>query len=125
MLDDINATFFGDRVQQEISNRIGLYIAPGYAIQGNTLVFFKFGFTRANQSYTRESRGVALDKVIKGKLFGLGIKHAITENIYIGADITKYHYGMNSWVTNINPYEVFVTSKTEQTDASVSFGYKF
>lgn len=124
-VNDSTATFFADRVQQELSNRTALYMAPGYRVTPNTLVFVKMGLVKADQKYLRESRGVALDHSISGTLFGVGIKHALTPNLHIGTEVTKYNYGFHAWQTNLNPFEVIVSAKTKQADVVFSVGYQF
>lgn len=56
---------------------------------------------------------------------GVGIKHLLTNNIFVGADLTKYNYGHSSQTTNLRGLDVAVSSKAEQTNALIFIGYKF
>lgn len=122
---DIKATFYQDNVKQELKNSAGISLSPGYYLNDNTLVFFKVGYARADKQYARETQSINLNNPVNGYLWGIGIKHLITNNIFVGADLTKYNYGDGSQATNLRGLDVVVSSKAEQTNALISIGYKF
>ena len=126
-VNDIRATWYHDTVKQELKNSVGFYLAPGYKFNDATLVFLKLGYARADKEYIRETRtpSININDSVNGYLWGLGIKHSLTENIFLGIDFTKHNYGNTSQTTNLNGLSVNISSKNEQTNALISIGYKF
>ncbi len=125
---DIKATFYQDTVKQRIKNTVGMFLAPGYYISPQALVFLKVGYVRSGQEYIRDSQNIRLDRTIQGFLWGVGAKYLVSENVFIGVDVTRYTYGKSSDTTRLNYFpfvDVDVSSKVEQTSGVVSIGYQF
>jgi len=126
-VNDIRATWYHDTVKQELKNSVGFYLAPGYKFNDTTLVFLKLGYASADKKYIRDTitPSISLNDSVNGYLWGVGIKHLLTENIFLGIDLTKHNYGNTSQTTNLKGLSVNVSSKNEQTNALISIGYKF
>lgn len=125
---DIKATFYQDNVKQSIENTAGVFIAPGYYVNQQTLVFVKAGYVRADKEYTRPqapNSNISLSDSVGGYLWGAGVKHLISKNVFIGADLTRYTYGSSSSVVSLNGTDVKISSKPEQTNVLISVGYMF
>lgn len=124
-VDDIKATFFQDTVKQRIKNSAGIYIAPGYYIHSKALIFLKVGYVHADQTYLRKAQNINLDNSIEGNLWGIGVKYLVSDNIFIGADLTKYWYGKSKDSARLSFLDVNISSKVKQTSGLVSLGYQF
>ena len=128
-VNDIKATFYQDIVKQRLENTAGIFIAPGYYINKETLVFVKAGYVHADKEYVRFKQtpniNINLDDSVDGYLWGVGVKHMVSKNIFVGADLTKFSYGTSSSIASLNGLEVKVSSKAEQTNALLSVGYMF
>ena len=128
-VNDIKATLYQDTVKQRLQNTAGIFIAPGYYVNDQTLVFLKAGWVRADKEYSRYRQvpniNVNVNDSVDGYLWGVGIKHLVSTKLFIGADLTRYSYGSSSSIANLNSLEVKVSSKSEQTNALISVGYMF
>ena len=130
-VNDIKATYYQDNVKQSIENTVGIFIAPGYYVNKQTLVFVKAGYVRADKEYARYKQegitdiNINIRNSVDGYLWGAGVKHLVSENVFVGADFTRCTFGNSSSVTNLNRLEVEITSKPEQTNVLFSLGYQF
>lgn len=94
-LDATTATFFKDSVRQKISSRVGIYFAPGFYINPQTLAYAKIGASQANHKYNRETYGVALEQRISGRIAGVGFKRKLGEHTFWTLDYTRVDYGLD------------------------------
>jgi opacity protein-like surface antigen len=127
-VNDIKATFYQDNVKQSIENTAGVFIATGYYINQQTLVFLKAGYVRADKEYIRAKApdiNISQNDSVDGYLWGFGVKHLLTKKVFVGADVSRYTYESSSSIANLNGLEVRVSSKPEQTNALLSLGYMF
>jgi opacity protein-like surface antigen len=131
-VNDIKATFYQDNVKQSIENTVGVFIAPGYYVNKQSLLFVKAGYVRADKEYTRYKQelpdvdiNINLRNSVDGYLWGVGVKHLVSENVFVGADFTRCSFGKSSSVANLNGLEVEISSKAEQTNVLFSLGYQF
>lgn len=136
-VQDTQATYFHDTVEQSLKNQFGIYVAPGYYVTNSTLFFAKFGISAAHQTYLRASPGadldppltesINLDELVTSKSFGLGIKHKLSQNAFVVVDYTKDIFpnkriGEN---VNLNNFNVNIRSEIDQETVSVRLGYQF
>lgn len=126
-LASTRAGAFGDTVEQEIANRIGLYLAPGVYVDPQTLVYAKVGVSRAEHRYERATYGVALSEEISGQMFGIGVKRMLDEHMFWSADYTRVNYGLTQLGTAVplNGFTVNVRGRAITEEVSVGFGYQF
>ena len=121
------ATFFGDAVAQDITNRIGVYVAPGVYLDPRTVVFAKIGVAQADQRYERATYGVALQKRISGQMLGVGVKRMLDDHMFWSVDYTRLDYGRTQIgaAVALNGNTVDVQSRAITEEVTVGFGYQF
>lgn len=121
------ATFFGDAVEQDITNRIGVYVAPGVYLDLRTVVFAKIGVAQAEHRYSRALPGVALSPRISGQMLGVGVKRMLDDHIFWSADYTRVDYGRTQIGAGValNGHTVDIQSRAITEEVSVGFGYQF
>lgn len=121
------AGFFGDTVDQEIANRIGLYLAPGVYVDPQTLVYAKVGVSQADHRYDRAVPGIALSQRISGQMFGIGVKRMLDDHMFWSVDYTRVNYGLAQLGTGVplNTFVVDVRARAITEEVSVGFGYQF
>jgi hypothetical protein len=88
------ATFFGDTVEQDITNRVGIYVAPGVYVDPQTVIFAKIGVSQADHRYDRAAPGIALSQRISGQMLGVGVKRMLDEHMFWTMDYTRVDYGL-------------------------------
>jgi outer membrane immunogenic protein len=84
-------------ISMQLSNRLNLFVTPGYAIDKDKLVYLKAGYSQVNAQYnlassvTRTNNGVSntfpgaggnLSSNQSGYILGLGYKQIITKGLY-------------------------------------------
>lgn len=126
-LDLSQATFFGDQVKQDISNRVGLYVAPGIYLDPQTLIYAKVGVSQATHNYSRATYGVDLSQQISGQMLGVGLKRMLSDRMFWTMDYTRVNYGLSQIGTSVplNSFVVDVRSHAITEDISVGFGFQF
>lgn len=89
----------------------GLSVEPGIYLADKTLAYVKLGVARANLKSGSSSANT------NGFLYGVGLKHMVTSNVYVGAEFQKVDFRSRSFAgMSINP---------DQTYSGVTVGYKF
>lgn len=141
-------SFVGGAVSLDakLKNVWGISIEPGYYFSDNTLGYVKLGYQQGDvklqgnldlsliPALSSDFTGYANTKS-KGSafLYGFGIKHLLTPNVYIGADFTRADYsneklsgtyGSGDFEATI-PSALSINSKATQTSGLVTLGYKF
>lgn len=126
-LPPTRATFFGDTVEQDITDRIGVYVAPGVYLDPRTVVFAKIGVAQAEQRYSRALPGVALSPRISGQMLGVGVKRMLDDHIFWSADYTRVDYGRTQIGAGValNGNTVDIQSRAITEEVTVGFGYQF
>lgn len=121
------ATFFGDAVAQDISKRIGVYVAPGVYLDPRTVVFAKIGVAQAEQRYSRALPGVALSPRISGQMLGIGVKRMLDDHMFWSVDYTRLDYGRTQIgaAVALNGNVVDIQSRAITEEVTVGFGYQF
>ena len=133
------------RLDAKLKNVWGISIEPGFYFSDNTLGYVKLGYQEgdiklsgnldtSNIDLLPDFNGYANTKSKGGAfLYGFGIKHLLTPNIYIGADVTRADYsnerlsgtfGSGDFDAPI-PSELLINSKATQTSGLVTLGFKF
>ena len=121
------ATFFGDTVEQDITNRVGIYVAPGVYVDPQTVIFAKIGVSQADHRYDRAAAGIALSQRISGQMLGVGVKRMLDEHMFWTMDYTRVDYGLAQIgaAVSLNGNTVDIQSRAITEEVSVGFGYQF
>ncbi len=122
---DIKAAFFQDRVVQKIGNSFGFTLAPGFYLTSRTLLFAKAGIGFASWEYYRATYNVSTDTSLSGAVVGVGVKHLLSDRLFVGADLTRQTYQAASALTSLSNFQVQVSTKSRQTTGTFSVGYLF
>jgi len=133
------------RLDAKLKNVWGISIEPGFYFSDNTLCYVKLGYQEgdvklngnldtSNIDLLPDFTGYANTKSKGGAfLYGFGIKHLLTPNIYIGADVTRADYSNERLSGTYGsggseapiPSELLINSKATQTSGLVTLGFKF
>lgn len=127
MIDPSNNANTTMSVSSKLNNTWGISVEPGYYFGKDTLGYVKLAWvnsgltTNASLSQDGVAGGGSLNQTtnINGFGYGLGVKQAITENIYLKGEVYGVTYG------SANVGEGGLTSKPSQVSAFLSVGYKF
>ena len=133
-----NATLSGN---YKLENTWGISIEPGWNFTESTLGYLKLAwvnsYAKSNATYnavnTDGDTGYATingSKNINGFGYGIGVKHLITKNIYLGVDLMGVTYGnsFKNTVGNTNGSgagDSVLSNKFSQFMGFASVGYKF
>lgn len=84
-----------------ISNRVNLFIAPGFAIDRDKLVYFKLAYSTQNVQYSQTNCcSTPSNKAqISGYGLGLGFKQMIANGFYGFTEANYYSYGSAGMVS--------------------------
>ena len=92
--------YFGDSrntydYKFSISNRFNAFIAPGYAIDQDKLVYAKLGYSMQSVQYSQTNccSSPSNKAQVNGYVVGLGYKQFITKALYGFAEVNYYAYG--------------------------------
>lgn len=112
-----------------ISNRTNIFIAPGYAIDKDKLVYFKAGYSMQSmkvENYTHEL-GSNPSQNLNGYVLGVGYKQLIDKNIYIFGEGNYYSYSNKSYTNDFGALAGTDTfnAKSNAYQLLVGVGYKF
>ena len=90
----------------------GLSVEPGIYLADKTLAYVKLGVAKASLKVPGEYSANT-----NGFLYGFGLKHMVTSNVYVGAEFQKIDFRKRSFATT--------TVDPIQTYSGVTVGYKF
>jgi opacity protein-like surface antigen len=107
-------------INSKVQNVWGLSIEPGYYLSDKLLSFVKLGWINATTKIGVDQRELNIGKS-SGFMYGLGFKHMLENNIYIGME--AYQANIGSVSTTINGTNI--SSKPNLTYAGLTIGYKF
>jgi hypothetical protein len=140
-------TFSGNSIQ--LSNRFNIFIAPGYEIDSDKLIYLKAGYSSISaklngpSSYTASVIGLPQQQAsvgmssststVGGYIVGIGYKQIITGGIYGFAEANYMSYSKPSFTTtgNINwdygsyPITSKLSANLNSYQALVGIGYRF
>jgi len=111
------------------TNAYALYVAPGYVIDDESLVYGKFGYA-GTQIKTTLSGGSAQSANYKGYLVGIGYKRIISGGLYGFVESNYTAYGSqtqtsNGNLGNVTTYNISTTNKVSSYNTMIGVGYKF
>lgn len=118
----------------KVSNRYNIFIAPGYIIDKDRLVYLKVGYSRQSVKITDQTAGSdTLGQTIgngsaEGYVLGFGYKQLIQNGLYGFAEGNYYNYSSLSsgTVTLTTGYSVSnANPKSSAYQFLVGLGYKF
>jgi hypothetical protein len=122
-------TYFG----YKISNRYSIFLTPGYALDKDSLIYAKAGYTSEKVQSTNWQNGnydadygFVTSSTVGGYILGLGYKKIITGGLYGFGEANYYGYSSpnlggkypNGTFTNYSP-------NTSAYNLLVGLGYKF
>jgi len=95
----------------KIKNTVGLYVAPGFAVSKDSLVYAKLGSTSASVDIP----GLSFD--VSGMAYGIGFRSFTSKNVFFQGEYTYNKYDDKN----------FVNGKITATTGvlSLGVGYKF
>jgi len=118
-----------------LKNVMGISLEPGYYFSKDILGYIKIGMAQASSSMSYSfSDGGTVDPEnfgnTSGALFGLGGKYALTENLYLGAEIYQINFAKktNSYRNDVGTiYESSFSISNQPTYnyAGLTLGYHF
>jgi hypothetical protein len=78
-----------------ISNRLNVFIAPGYAIDQEKLLYAKLGYSVQNVQYSQTNccSSPSNKAQVSGYVVGLGYKQLFTKGLYGFAELNYFAYG--------------------------------
>ena len=136
-VNNVPATINGFQLQT--SNRVNVFVAPGYVIDKDKLVYLKAGYSSASlketypNTITKSTGTTALtawstspSATINGYVLGLGYKQMIANGFYGFAEANYMSYGKPSF-SSVNGLTYTVTNSPSLStyQALVGVGYKF
>jgi outer membrane immunogenic protein len=112
-----------------VNNGYSVYLAPGYAITPDSLVYGKVGFAGAQMKAT-PTGGSSGTTNYTGYLLGLGYKQFISGGLYGFGEVNYSSYGSQNnqttgpW-TGGGTYTINTSASASSMNALVGVGYKF
>jgi outer membrane immunogenic protein len=117
-----------DTLKFSVSNRYNVFIAPGYVIDNNKLVYAKAGYS-AQSVKMKASVGDYFNnpsKNLSGYVLGLGYKQLIDKNIYFFGEGNYMNYSSaNASGTSADARTVTYGNSATAYQFLVGVGYKF
>jgi opacity protein-like surface antigen len=118
-----------------LKNVMGISLEPGYYFSKNILGFIKLGVAQASSSMSYSfSDGGSVDPInfgnTNGFLYGLGGKYAVTENIYLGAELYQINFAKKTYsergeMGGYGAYTFSVSNQPTYNYAGLTLGYRF
>jgi hypothetical protein len=136
-VNNVPATINGFQLQT--SNRVNIFVAPGYVIEKDKLVYLKAGYSSASMketyatTITKSTGTTALSSwstspsaTINGYVLGLGYKQMIANGFYGFAEANYMSYGKPSF-SSVNGLTYTITNSPSLStyQALLGLGYKF
>jgi hypothetical protein len=113
-----------------VSNRINLFVAPGYSIDKNKLAYLKLGYSSQEVQYSQTNccSSPSNHAQVSGYVLGLGYKQMITSGLYGFAETNYYGYSrpnMVSTYTNGPGGTVTSSPNLNAYNFLLGLGYRF
>lgn len=121
----------------EVSNRFNVFVAPGYAVDKDKLVYLKAGYSSVSakgnspSSYVNSTQNISTGqtsqtKTLSGYVLGLGYKQMITGGFYGLAEVNYMSYSKASFSgTDSDGYTTSSNPSLNSYQFLVGVGYKF
>lgn len=119
----------------KVSNRVNLFISPGYILDKERLIYAKAGYStqKIKASYWNGIDGECSGNSMgsgnaQGFLAGVGYKQIVTKGLYGFAEANYYNYGKTSMGTSTLCDTTLITNFSPSASAYnflVGIGYKF
>jgi hypothetical protein len=125
---------FGNPItyRTQVSQRVNLYVTPGYALANDKLVYLKAGYSSENLQAQGQgaTSGTSNTTTVGGYIFGLGYKQMLADGFYGFAESNYMSYNKPSWSSaygvNSPGYTATINSGTPTAyKFLVGLGYKF
>ena len=114
--------------QVKLKNLYGAAIEPGYYIQDKLLTYAKLGaaWTSPELAISGGVSDGALDTTVKfgstlGFLYGVGVKYAVTDNWYVGAEAYQVKFPTKTETTDFSGYYTGSGEANENTTVTYQF----
>lgn len=98
-----------------LKNIWGIAVEPGFYLSDKTLGYAKLGFAKGKLNADGASKSA------NGFLYGAGIKHLVSSNVYVGAEFYKIDFRKISQTAQ----GITVSTNPTQTFGGLTLGYKF
>lgn len=116
-------------IRYKLKNVWGISIEPGIYLADKTLAYAKLGVAKGKSSRHFSVNGanaVVSDSFNRtGFLYGIGVKHMLTSNVYVGLEVQKIDFSGKTTVSLSNSGTETRNSKLSQLSGAVSIGYQF
>lgn len=116
-------------IQGKLKNIWGISVEPGYYFSDKALGFVKLGWamgsTSGSASWSDGTSGTTSVGTANGFLYGLGFKHLITENVYLGVEAYQIAFSSKSKTSSDDLGSWTETFKPNMTYGGINVGYKF
>jgi opacity protein-like surface antigen len=116
-------------ISSRLKNIWGISVEPGYAFNNDSLGYLKLGWAQAQPSMTLAGEGGSLSSNLgtaNGFLYGVGFKHALNKNIYIGVEVYQIAFSKQSrGVNDGDGYILNLSSKPTYTYGGIVLGARF
>lgn len=134
----LDGTFNGAKLKA--SNRLNIFITPGYSIDKDKLVYLKAGYSSVKvddsapssstqMGITTPLTGTSQSKTLNGYVLGVGYKQIISGGFYGFAEANYMNYGKQSFTTTYTDREYSLVTNPSIGLSSYQFlvgvGYKF
>jgi hypothetical protein len=113
-----------------ISNRISIFVTPGYAIDQDKLAYAKLGYSSQNVQYSQTNccSSPSNKAQVSGYVLGVGYKQFISNGLYGFAEANYYSYGspsLSSTYTDAGGGTVSSNPNVSAYNFLVGLGYRF
>jgi opacity protein-like surface antigen len=122
----------------ELSNRINIFVTPGYAIDKDKLAYIKAGYSTVTQKLNSPNAflfstgqagalpSTSQSKNLSGYILGVGYKQIITGGIYGFAEFNYMSYSKQTYSSEVEPgYNISTTPSTNSYQGLIGVGYRF
>jgi opacity protein-like surface antigen len=105
-LKDTSTTTTGtNSVEGTVSDHMTLYLQPGIMVSESTMVYGTIGWVSATvnaKTKSLSSTDINKDKDLDGSKVGVGIKHVLSNGMFLKADYSETDYDAVKYVTSNN-----------------------
>lgn len=120
-------------IKTELTSVWGVSIEPGLYIGDKTLAYVKLGYSQAKLGLAgafavgepalgyAESGSDSASKTVDGFVFGWGLKHLVTDKLFVGVEVSQTQYGG----TKVSMGTEVIDLETKQSLGMISVGYQF
>jgi len=111
----------------KLKNIWGISVEPGYSFSDNSLGFLKLGWAMADNSWSIGVAGEPSENISFGNnngfLYGVGYKHLINKNVYVGVEV--YQIAFSSKTTTPDGGATVFKSTPNYTYGGIVLGARF